>query len=162
MLQLCPLQHTYLSSGLRLAPLHCCCCSCGCFVVLTSPKLLARLLQLDFTLTFHSTLFLVPHLLCVTPQSWAFSCHPGYTATNGLSWPLTRLALAALHDPVMPSNPCHLGDFYTLLSPATNMRYNLGYLCNTASLCSQETLPRRFHLSDAGVFLITSKECQLS
>ena len=33
---------------------------------------------------------------------------------------------------------------------------NLAYLWNTASLCSQKTLPRRFHLSDAGLFLITT------
>jgi hypothetical protein len=36
------------------------------------------------------------------------------------------------------------------------MRYNLGYLWNTASLCSQKTISRRFHLSDAGLFLITA------
>ena len=35
------------------------------------------------------------------------------------------------------------------------MRYNRGYLWNTASLCFQKILPRRFHLSDAGLFLIT-------
>jgi hypothetical protein len=36
------------------------------------------------------------------------------------------------------------------------MRYNLGYLWNTASLCSQKTLPSIFHLSDAGLFLIST------
>ena len=34
--------------------------------------------------------------------------------------------------------------------------YNLGYLWNTASLCFQKTLPRRCHLNDAGLFLITA------
>ena len=33
------------------------------------------------------------------------------------------------------------------------MRYNLGYLWNTGSLCSQKTLPRRFHLSDTGLLI---------
>ena len=33
-------------------------------------------------------------------------------------------------------------------------RYNLGYLWNTTCLCSQKTLPRRFYLSYAGLFLI--------
>jgi hypothetical protein len=37
------------------------------------------------------------------------------------------------------------------------MRYNLGYLWNTASSCSQKTLPRRFHLSDAGIFFFYKK-----
>jgi hypothetical protein len=36
------------------------------------------------------------------------------------------------------------------------MKYNFGYLWNTASLCSQKTLPRRFYLSNAGLFLITN------
>jgi hypothetical protein len=34
--------------------------------------------------------------------------------------------------------------------------YNLGYLWNTASLCFQKTLPRRCHLNDAGLFLISA------
>jgi hypothetical protein len=34
--------------------------------------------------------------------------------------------------------------------------YNLGYLWNTASLCFQKILPRRCHLNDAGLFLITA------
>jgi hypothetical protein len=36
------------------------------------------------------------------------------------------------------------------------MRYNLGYLWNTASLCFQKTLPEDFYFSDAGLFLTTN------
>ena len=52
----------------------------------------------------------------------------------------------------MPSKPVQPG----WLLHSTSMRYNLGYLWNTAFLCSHKTLPRRFHLNDAGLFLITT------
>jgi hypothetical protein len=52
-------------------------------------------------------------------------------------------------------NQYYLWDSYTLPSLATTMRYNLGYLCNTVFLCFQKTLPRRFHLSDDGLFFLS-------
>ena len=49
-------------------------------------------------------------------------------------------------------NQYHLGDLHmTKFSYST--RYNLRYVWNKTSLCSQKTLPR-FHLSDVGLFLI--------
>jgi hypothetical protein len=54
-------------------------------------------------------------------------------------------------------NQHHLGDSDTLPSLGASMRYNLGHFCNTASLCSQETHPKRFHLSDASLLLNTAK-----
>lgn len=50
-------------------------------------------------------------------------------------------------------NQSHLGDSYTSPSPAASTRYNLGHLWNTRS---EETLPRSFHLSNAGLFLIAA------
>jgi hypothetical protein len=35
-------------------------------------------------------------------------------------------------------------------------KYNFGHLWKTASVCSQKTLPRRFHLNNAGLFLVTA------
>jgi hypothetical protein len=42
-----------------------------------------------------------------------------------------------------------------LLSPATAQDTTLA-ISGTQPLCSQKTLPRRFHLSDASPFLITA------
>lgn len=57
----------------------------------------------------------------------------------------------------MPSNQYHLGDSYAFSGPAANTN-NFGYLWTTHLLCSdpEETLPRRFHPSDAGLLLITA------
>jgi hypothetical protein len=55
----------------------------------------------------------------------------------------------------MSSKSIPPGDSYTLSSPAVRASYNLGYLWNTASLCSQKTLPW-FHLNDACLFLIAA------
>jgi hypothetical protein len=51
-------------------------------------------------------------------------------------------------------NQYNLGDPCTLPIPL-QQEYNLGYLWNTDSLCFQKTVPRRCHLNDAGLFLIT-------
>ena len=52
-------------------------------------------------------------------------------------------------------NQYHLGDSYTLPSPATAQGTTLA-ISGTQPLCSQKTLPRRCHLNDAGLFLITA------
>jgi len=52
-------------------------------------------------------------------------------------------------------NQYHLCDSYTLPSMATAWGTTLA-IWNTASLCSQKTLSRRFHLSDACLFLIST------
>ena len=75
---------------------------------------------------------------------------------NGLLCPLTVPSLSCsswlLHasKPVPPAWLLHITKY------SCSMKYNLGYLWNMASLCSQKTLPRRFHLSNAGIFLITT------
>jgi hypothetical protein len=61
-----------------------------------------------------------------------------------------------LHDPFMPSKPVPPGRLLYITKYSCSMRYKLGYLWNTASLCFQKTIPRRFHLNDAGLFLITT------
>jgi hypothetical protein len=51
-----------------------------------------------------------------------------------------------------------LGTLIKVYSKISKPTYNLGHFWNIVSLCcSQETLPRRFHLSDASFFLITLK-----
>uniref|UniRef100_A0A8C6GL60 Uncharacterized protein n=1 Tax=Mus spicilegus TaxID=10103 RepID=A0A8C6GL60_MUSSI len=52
-------------------------------------------------------------------------------------------------------NQYHLGDPYTLPSPATAQGTTLA-ISGTQPLCSQKTLPRRCHLNDVGLFLITA------
>ena len=65
-------------------------------------------------------------------------------------------ASAALHDLFMPLKPVPPGWLLDIIEYSCSTRYNLGYHWNTASLCSQKTLSRRFHRSDAGLFLITT------
>jgi hypothetical protein len=65
-------------------------------------------------------------------------------------------AWAVFHDPFMTLKPVTPGWLLHISKPSCSMRYNLSCLWNTASLCSQKILPRRFHLSDAGLFLITA------
>jgi hypothetical protein len=60
---------------------------------------------------------------------------------------------AVLHDTFMFSKPVPPGCLLHITKSSHSTRYNLGYLWNTASLCSQKTIPR-FQLSDAGLFLI--------
>ena len=123
-------------------------------MVLICPMRWGLPLELGFTKSLSLAHFKVPTLKSFARlfQSWAINCNWHCTFTNGLPWPLT-----------MPSLSCsswHLHAFktsttwMTLTKSSCGMRYNLGYLWDTASLCSQKTIPRRFHLSDAGLFLI--------
>jgi hypothetical protein len=84
--------------------------------------------------------------------SIATEAAPSTMAFHGLS---QYQASAALHDPFMSQNQYHLGDSYTLPSPATAQGTTLT-ISETQPLCSQKTLPRRCHLNDAGLFLITA------
>ena len=52
-------------------------------------------------------------------------------------------------------NQYHLGDPYTLPSPATAQGTTLA-ISGTQPLCSQKILPRRCHLNDAGLLIITN------
>lgn len=96
-----------------------------------------------------------PQLLCMTPS--VLGCQL-QLRVHFHQWPSmashsTKPQLFFM----MPSclqNQYHLDDSYTLPSTAAAWG-TLGYLWNTASLCSQKTLPI-FHLSDAGLFLITT------
>ena len=85
--------------------------------------------------------------------SIATEAAPSPMAFHGLS---QCRASAALRDPFMPSKPVPPGWLLHITKPHCSTRYNLGYLWNTASLCSQKTLPRRCHLNDAGLILITT------
>jgi hypothetical protein len=70
-----------------------------------------------------------------------------------LSW---CQASAAFHDLFVPSKPIPPGWFLYITKSSYTTRHKLSYLWNTASLYSQKILPKRFHLSDAGLFLITT------
>jgi hypothetical protein len=83
-------------------------------------------------------------------QSWAFNCHRDCTFTNGLSWSIPVPSISSYL--FMLQNQYHLGDSYVIKS---GCQHDCGCLWNTASLCSQETLPRWFYLGDAGLFLTT-------
>lgn len=85
-------------------------------------------------------------------SSIATEAAPSPMAFHGLS---QCQASAALLNSFMPSNQYHLGDPYTLPSPATAQCTTLA-ISGTQPLCSQKTLPRRCHLNDAGLFLITA------
>jgi hypothetical protein len=61
-----------------------------------------------------------------------------------------------LHNPFMHSKHVPSGWFIHITKHSCSMTYNLGYLWDTASLCSQKTLPKRFYLIDPGLFLITT------
>jgi hypothetical protein len=63
-------------------------------------------------------------------------------------------ASAVLHDTFMSSKPVPPGWNLHITKSSRCTRYNLGYPWNPASLCSQQTVPRRFHLNEAGLFLI--------
>jgi hypothetical protein len=56
----------------------------------------------------------------------------------------------------VPSKLASPGWFLYITKSSCSMRYNLDYLWNTFSLGSQNTLPRRFHSSNAGLFLVTA------
>ena len=122
-------------------------------MVLTSPIHWGIPLKLGFTNSLSYPLFMVPTLKSFAwpLQSWAINYSWGYTFSNGLPWPLTVPSSAVLHDTFMPSKPVPPG----WLLHITKSSLQLGSLCKTASLCSQKTLPRNFHLSDAGFFIIT-------
>ena len=78
---------------------------------------------------------------------------PSPMAFHGLS---QCRASADLPVPFIPSKRVPPGWLLHITKYSCSMRYHLGYLWNTGSLCSQKTFRRRFHLSDAGLFLITT------
>jgi len=66
-------------------------------------------------------------------------------------------ASGVLHDPFMPSKPVVLPVWILhIIKYSCSTKYNLGYLWNTASLWSQKTLPRRFHVNDGSLSLIST------
>jgi hypothetical protein len=127
-------------------------------MVLTSPIHWCIPLKLGFTNSLSYPLFMVPNCKSFAwpLQSWDINYSWGYTFSNGLPWPLTVPSSAVLHDNFMRSKPVPPGWFLHITKSSCSRRYNLGYLWNTVCLCSQKTLPRRFHLSDAGLFIITA------
>ena len=85
--------------------------------------------------------------------SIATKAAPSTMAFRGLS--LYQEPQLLFVTPSCLQNQYHLGDSYTVPSPATAQNTTVA-TSGTHSLCSQKTLPRKFHLSDAGLFLITA------
>jgi hypothetical protein len=100
---------------------------------------------------------------------FASELRPTFWACHAVS---TGVAVAHLHQ--WPSMACHraepqlffmttsclqnqyyLGDTYIVSSPEEAGSTTLA-ISEAQSLCSQKTLPRIFHLSDAGLILITT------
>ena len=122
-----------LSSRLQLPVLHCCCCSWWSSHGTGISK------------TLHDPFSPGPSTTAeATPSPMAF---------HDLS---QCQASAVLHDTFMPSKPVPPGWLLHITKSCCSTRHNIGYFWNTASLCSQKTLPRRCHLNDAGLFLITA------
>ncbi len=122
-----------VSSRLQMPVLHCCCCSWWSSHGTGISK------------TLHDPFSPGPSI--------ATEAAPSPMAFHGLS---QCRASAALHDPFMPSKPVPPGWLLHITKSSHSTRYNLGYLWNTASCALQKTLPRRCHLNDAGLFLITA------
>jgi len=123
-------------------------------MVLASPKCCCLPLQLGFTnIASHR---LSSQLLCMTPSDLGHQLH---LRLHLHQWPsmASRSAQPQLlfMTPSCLQNQYHLGDSYTLPSPATAQGTTLA-ISGTQPLCSQKTLPRRCHLNDAGLFLITA------
>lgn len=148
-----------LSSRLQLPVLHCCCCSwwsshgTGISKSLLSSTVI-RLHQQPLIGSLHGDKLL---LLCMTPSSpgpsIATEAAPSPMAFHGL-W-LCQEPQLLFMTPSCLQNQYHLGDSYTVPSLVTAQNTSVA-ISGTHSLCSQKTLPRRFHLSDAGLFLITA------
>lgn len=115
-------------------------------------------LQWGFTNSPSEALFIVPkpQILCLTLPVLGHQLQ--------LWLPLHQWPSVAPHSaqPQLLSRP--LRAFKTsatwwllhLTQSSCSTRHNLGDLWNTASSCSQETFPRRLHLSDAGLVFITA------
>jgi hypothetical protein len=121
------------SSRLQISVLHCC-CSWWSFMVLESPKhcMTPSVLvhQLKLRLHFHQW-----------PSMASHSAEPQLLFMT----------------PSCLQNQYHLGDSYTLLSPAAAQGTTLA-ISGTQPLCDfGKTLPRKCHLKDSGLFLITAK-----
>ena len=147
------------SSGIQLDPLYCCCCSWWPFhgpaiskTLGSSAAIGLHFYQQPLIDSLHDA---KSQLLCMTPlvlgHQLQLHLHQWSSmASHSAKSQLLSMTLSCIQ------NQYHLGDSYTLSSPAASMKCNLGHLWNAASLCSQKTVPRRFHLSDAGLFLITT------
>ena len=93
-----------------------------------------------------------PQLLSMTPSVLASLLQLKLHLHQRPLWPFMRSTKSQLL-PMTPSGlQNQVGDFYTLLCPATSFKCSCGLLWTTASVCWPwgNTLPRRFHLSDAG------------
>lgn len=134
--------------------------SCCLVVVLGNGGFSSRnlLLQLGYTVTNSSSEALFgdsnmlhgvkPQLLSVIPSIPRLQLR--VHLPSGLYYPLT---MTSLHNPFQ----YYEGESYTLPSSTASIRYSLGLLRTTASMCwAQGNYPRFMSLGDAGLFLITT------
>jgi hypothetical protein len=147
-----------LSSRIQLPVLHCCCYSwwsshgAGISEMLLSSTV-TWLQQQPLIGYLHGP---KPQILCMIPSVLG---HQLQLRLHLHQWP--SMASHSAEPQVLcvtPSclqNQYHLGDSYTLPRPATAQGTTLA-ISGTQPLCSQKTHPRRCHLSDAGLFLITA------
>lgn len=120
------------SSRLQMPVLHCCCCSWWSSHGTGISK------------TLHDPFSPGPSI--------ATEAAPSPMAFHGLS---QYRASAALRDPFMPSKPVPPGWPLHITKSRCSRSTTLA-ISGTQPLCFQKTLPRRCHLNDAGLFLITA------
>jgi hypothetical protein len=139
-------------SKFQLPVLHCLCSSWW-----SSPKHCCLLLQLGFTNSLIGSLHgAKPQFLCMTRSVLG---HQLQLRLHLQQWP-SMVSHSAEPQLLFMTPTClqtqyYLGGCYTLPSTATVPGTTLA-ISGTQSLCCQKTLPRRFHLNDAGLFLITN------
>ena len=99
-----------------------------------------------------------PQLLCMAPSVLSYQLQ---LRLHLHQWPSMASHSAEpqllFMTPSCLQNQYHLGDSYTLLSPAAAQGTTLA-ISGTQPLCDfGKTLPRKCHLKDSGLFLITAK-----
>ena len=146
-----------LSSRLHLPVLHCCCCSWQSShgTGISKPLLSSTVSRLQHQPLIGSLCGAKPQVFYMTPSVLG---HQLLLRLHLHQWPSMASHCA---EPqllcMIPSclqNQYHLGNSYTLLSPAIAQGTTLA-ISGTQPLCSQKTLPRIFHLNGAGLFLIS-------
>jgi hypothetical protein len=125
----------------QVGPLHCRCCSLWS----SHSTGISNMVEPSAATSLHDPFG--PRTSTATEASLSPMAFPGLSQCQ---------ASAALHDSLISSKAVLPGLFLHINKYSCSTRYNLGYLWNTASLCSQKTLSRRFHLGDAGLFLMTA------
>ena len=116
------------------------------------------LLQLDYTNNLSQALFIVPFVysLAWPFKTWAINWNWGCSFTNVLPYPLTMPSLSCSSWSLHVFKPRNIWMTLTHYKVHMWQEVLLWLFLKHNFLCSQKTLSRIFHLSNAGLFLITT------